>query len=510
MCRFNNKESRDDIDIMQCIDATCPEMSISFDGIVKLINGKKVSIKNLNPGKIKKWKNPGPKCLPEDKQNFLPFEKFQYQYYLSMGDTKKSFMCERYLGGGGFGRVFLLRPVVRNLKALRLDSSSSNSSNSSSSEATWTSTNDEDPTTSLYEFTNGRSMAIKFLKPGEMAKEVDMIQKHLKYHPNVSRPRFWSRKGFQKGIHAHQAPQNCFLIMPYLPLGSLDMFINDSRHQRKSLPPRVVRRILHQALKGLHHLHTYGYIHLDIKPGNIMFSSECTIKLVDFGEMEYIEPDNIDGVDGITHQTWDKKRGTVMFCAPELAGIFTPAGAEEDDPTFSYKDSEGKRFYYCERAGHHDSCGFNKKVDIYALGITVLSMVKGYRMLVDNEDHGNHRLTCCKLMGTYPEDMKRGKKKQVLIDGMDVEKLMKDVPACYRLPGKSDFLILLKKMLCHVNERLSARALLSERSGKTWLRILPKYDERKMNSDGTLKGYVPTKNSINKIKKNVENFTVNS
>ena len=137
-------------------------------------------------------------------------------------------------------------------------------------------------------------------------------------------------------------------------------------------------------------------------------------------------------------------------------------------------------------------------------------MVKGYRMLIDNEDHGNHRLTCCKLMGTYPEDMKRGKNKQVLIDGMDVEKLMKDVPACYRLPGKSDFLILLKKMLCHVNERLSARALLSERSGKTWLRILPKYDERKMNSDGTLKGYVPTKNSINKIKKNVENFTVNS
>ena len=171
-----------------------------------------------------------------------------------------------------------------------------------------------------------------------------------------------------------------------------------------------------------------------------------------------------------------------------LAGIFTSAGAEEDDPTFSYKDSEGKRFYYCERAGHHDSCGFNKKVDIYALGITILSMVKGYRMLIDNEDHGNHRLTCCKLMGTYPEDMKRGKNKQVLIDGMDVEKLMKDVPACYRLPGKSDFLILLKKMLCHVNERLSARALLSERSGKTWLRILPKYDERKMNSDGTLKG----------------------
>ena len=59
-----------------------------------------------------------------------------------------------------------------------------------------------------------------------------------------------------------------------------------------------------------------------------------------------------------------------------LAGIFTSAGAEEDDPTFSYKDSEGKRFYYCERAGHHDSCGFNKKVDIYALGITILSMVE--------------------------------------------------------------------------------------------------------------------------------------
>ena len=490
------KETNHDTDIMQCIDEKHRTMSIIFDGSVKLVNGKKVTVKNLKPEKIFKWKK-----SKEESELFL-FEKFQHQFFISVDGT--CFMCERYLGGGGFGRVFLLRPVVRNNSKDFITSSSSSSITSTKDETTWTSTNDEDPSISPYTMIQGRCMAIKFLKPNEMAKEVDMIQKHLDYHPNVSRPRFWSRTGFQAGLHVHIAPNNSFLIMPYLPLGSLNMFIPDTRSKRKPLPPRVVRRITHQALKGLNHLHKYGYIHLDIKPDNMMLSSEGVLKLVDFGEMEYIEPNNVDGVDGVTHNTWDNGRSTVMFAAPELG---SPFGPDEEDP-YTYHHPDGRRFYYCERAGHYDTCGFNHKVDIYALGISILSMVKGYRLLVDEEDQGpirghhNDRLTCCESMGTFSDASNSSKK-------LDVQKLMKDVPEIYRLKGKVDFLVFLKKMICNVNERLSARALLSERTGKTWLRIHAKDDERSITERAEVKTHTSsasTASTTTKRNKNTKTF----
>ena len=199
--------------------------------------------------------------------------------------------------------------------------------------------------------------------------------------------------------------------MPYLPLGSLDMYIPHQRPERKSIPPRVCRRIAHQALKGLHHLHRNGYIHLDIKPGNIMFSSEGILKLVDFGEMVYMAPQKTSNNNSMsdvtnagtdfyaskTHQVWDGERGTYMYGAPELGKPFSDG---EDKPTYTYKDhGDAKRFYYCEREkGTYDSCGFNHKVDIYALGITLLNMARGYEYLVQ-EPTEKGILTCCKELG---------------------------------------------------------------------------------------------------------------
>ena len=460
----------DDVDVMQSIDEKHDKMTAKYEGLVKDMNSKKMVVDNLTQEKIFKWKKRDPK---KEKQvrDLFPFEKFQYKFFLEIGGT--TFLSDRYLGGGGFGRVFLLRPVIRSERSMMLKSSSSFSSSFSSSTAikvegsysTYRSTNsDHSSCGPLYKYTNGSCMAIKYMEVGTIAKEVDMIQQHLTYHCNVSRPRFWSKDGFQHGNHVHTAPNNCFLIMPYQPLGSLDMFIPLTRDRRKPLPPRVVRRIAHQALKGLHHLHKHGYIHLDIKPGNIMLSEEGILKLVDFGEMEYIAESD-EGVDGITHNNWDDGRGTVMFCAPELG---TPFGGGQESGTYTYDDPEGKRFYYCERAGHFDNCGFNRKVDIYALGISLLQMARGYQVLVDKDDMGNgveghheDRLRCCEIMGTYVRRT----------GGMDEEKLMKDIPKEYRLNGKLDFFEFLKKMLCPVKKRFSARALLREREDRTWLRI---------------------------------------
>jgi hypothetical protein len=66
--------------------------------------------------------------------------------------------------------------------------------------------------------------------------------------------------------------------------------------------------------------------------------------------------------------------------------------------------------------------------------------------------------------------------------------LESDIPPSYRLKGRSDFLKFVKKMVCNVNERLSAKELLVEEPGKTWLRILPANDERKLNKSNIVRG----------------------
>jgi serine/threonine protein kinase len=44
-----------------------------------------------------------------------------------------------------------------------------------------------------------------------------------------------------------------------------------------------VKKIIHQILEALAHLHSHNIIHHDIKCGNIMLTRNDTVKLLDFG-----------------------------------------------------------------------------------------------------------------------------------------------------------------------------------------------------------------------------------
>lgn len=68
---------------------------------------------------------------------------------------------------------------------------------------------------------------------------------------------------------------------------------------------RVSRFYFKQLLSALTHMHEKGISHRDVKPENIMFDSEFTLKLIDFGFA--------------TDQTkTNKKLGTLGYMAPEI------------------------------------------------------------------------------------------------------------------------------------------------------------------------------------------------
>ena len=85
---------------------------------------------------------------------------------------------------------------------------------------------------------------------------------------------------------------------------------------RGPLPVAYACNYVHQAALGLQHAHESGMVHRDIKPGNLMLSSQggrALIKVLDFGLAKVIREGPTDGA--LTHE--GQMLGTPDFIAPE-------------------------------------------------------------------------------------------------------------------------------------------------------------------------------------------------
>lgn len=142
------------------------------------------------------------------------------------------------------------------------------------------------------------------------------IQSRL-VHPNVTRLFQFVSEGHWYG-----------LIMEYVPGPSLSTHLSNADHH---LPPKDAISIAIDILDGLHAVHEAGYVHRDIKPGNVLLApgrERLVAKLTDFGIASSLKDAVREaGVRGVT--------GTVPYLAPEQIHQEAPLGPQSDIFSFA-------------------------------------------------------------------------------------------------------------------------------------------------------------------------------
>ncbi|VVB03134.1 unnamed protein product [Arabis nemorensis] len=104
------------------------------------------------------------------------------------------------------------------------------------------------------------------------------------------------------------------MVMEYAPAGSLDTFMDN--YKDRKLPETMIIDFTRMILQGLVSIHdSYGYVHCDIKPGNILVfpcGQSYELKLADFGSSTIV---------GDIATTWEELdgpyAGTAVYMSPE-------------------------------------------------------------------------------------------------------------------------------------------------------------------------------------------------
>ncbi|RHN82104.1 putative protein kinase RLK-Pelle-DLSV family [Medicago truncatula] len=141
--------------------------------------------------------------------------------------------------------------------------------------------------------------------------------------------------------------QEKILIYEYVPNGSLDYILFDTRQQNLSWDQRY--KIIGGTALGILYLHEYSrlkVIHRDLKPSNVLLDENMNPKISDFGMARIVQ---IDQDRGHTN----KIAGTRGYMSPEYAML-----------------------------GH-----FSEKSDVFSFGVIVLEIITGKRNINPYESH---------------------------------------------------------------------------------------------------------------------------
>ncbi|MGD8956259.1 MAG: serine/threonine-protein kinase [Chromatiaceae bacterium] len=150
----------------------------------------------------------------------------------------------------------------------------------------------------------GRQVALKVMSPALIAADGGFCERFINEGKIIAKLRHQHIVTIYDIGCAND--RDYFMAMEYCPGGTLKQYILDGRSRSQALT------ILRQIAAALGYAHDHGFIHRDIKPGNVLFRDDGTAVLSDFGIAK-----TVDGSTRVTREGW--AIGTPEYMSPEQA-----------------------------------------------------------------------------------------------------------------------------------------------------------------------------------------------
>lgn len=126
-------------------------------------------------------------------------------------------------------------------------------------------------------------------------------------HPNVVQ--VYTADRIDGGYRVANRDSDYYIAMEYVNGPDLNRLVRD----RGPLPPDVARDYIAQAADGLQSALDHGFVHRDIKPGNLLLAPGGVVKVADFGLARSLDPLREDGPNTVSGAIL----GTPAYISPE-------------------------------------------------------------------------------------------------------------------------------------------------------------------------------------------------
>ncbi len=141
---------------------------------------------------------------------------------------------------------------------------------------------------------DGRLCAIKEVIPDSGASKEYQEQSQTAFHREASVLARLDHVNLPKVSDFFLFNGRDYLVMDYVPGQDLREIIENARHKQVCTPEKEVLTWAEQLINALEYLHQQDppVLHRDIKPSNIKVTPTGTVKLVDFGLVKVLHPDD--------------------------------------------------------------------------------------------------------------------------------------------------------------------------------------------------------------------------